>query len=208
MGKKKHHLLFNKIAPAYGLFYNFQKKHYHKIINTMKSDFDLTKFDTVIDIGCGTGSLCNVLHNLGLEVTGIDPAQKMLDVASSKPENKEISFVLADVLECLPFEDQHFDIAIASYVAHGLSVDKRLKMYAEMSRVTSKYVVFHDYNKDRALLTSFVEWVEQGDYFNFIKVAEPEMRDCMNKVKSCFKSVKVIQVGPRANWYICEPNHD
>lgn len=208
MSNKKHHLLFNKIAPAYGLFYSMQKRHYHSIIDGMKNELDLLDFHSIVDIGCGTGALCSVLNEKGLEVTGIDPAERMLSIASNKPENKKISFVVADVLERLPFENKYFDIAIASYVAHGLTVDKRVKMYAEMSRVASKYVVFHDYNKQRAPLTSFIEWLERGDYFNFIRVAETEMQDCMNQLKSCFKSVKVVQVGPRANWYICEPNHE
>lgn len=208
MKKKKHHQLFNKIAPAYGLFYNSQKKHYHKIIDDMKDELDLTSFKTIVDIGCGTGALCSVLNEKGLEVTGIDPAEKMLAIAANKAENQEITFVVADVLERLPFIDQSFDIAIASYVAHGLTVDKRIKMYSEMSRVASKYVVFHDYDKERALLKTIVEWVERGDYFNFIRVAEPEMKECINQMKSCFKSVRIVQVGPRANWYICEPNHE
>lgn len=208
MSKKKHHLLFNTIAPAYGLFYGMQKKHYRKIIQAIKGDFDISDFDSIIDVGCGTGALCHVLDEAGLAVTGIDPAQKMLTIASSKAENSNVTFVLADVLKGLPFEDQQFDVAIASYVAHGLSEDKRLIMYTEMSRVASKYVIFHDYNQERALLTSVVEWVEQGDYFNFIQVAATEMRACHNNTKPCFKSVRVIQVGPRANWYICECNHE
>lgn len=206
--KKKHHLLFNKIAPAYGLFYNMQKKQYRHIINKMKREFDLTQFGTIVDVGCGTGALCSVLSEKGLNVTGIDPAIKMLNIASSKPSNQEISFVVADVLERLPFDDQHFDLAISSYVAHGLTANNRVKMFAEMNRVTSKFVIFHDYNQERSLLTSFVEWVERGDYFNFIKHAESEMKDCTKNMKACFKSVRVVQVGPRANWYICEANHE
>ena len=132
----------------------------------------------------------------------------MLRIASSKPENQGITFVVADALQRLPFEDQSFDVAIASYVAHGLTADKRVKMYTQMSRIASKYVIFHDYNKERGLLTSFVEWIERGDYFNFIKVAEAEMKDCTNQMKACFKSVTLVQVGPQANWYICEPNHE
>ena len=138
-------------------------------------------------------------------MTGIDPAGKMLEVAKAKQENKDISFMQADVLVGLPFEDNSFDIAIASYVAHGLKVEERKRMYAEMSRVARHYVVIYDYNENRSLFTTFVEWLEGGDYFHFIKNAEPEMKDCVSELKSCFTDVRVVDVDTRAAWYICMP---
>lgn len=39
----------------------------------------------VIDVGCGTGSFVIELLNLGLEVTGVDPAAASLDAAQRKP---------------------------------------------------------------------------------------------------------------------------
>jgi 2-polyprenyl-3-methyl-5-hydroxy-6-metoxy-1,4-benzoquinol methylase len=36
---------------------------------------------TVLDVGCGTGSLACRLAELGLNVTGVDPAEASLDVA-------------------------------------------------------------------------------------------------------------------------------
>ncbi len=40
---------------------------------------------SVIDVGCGTGSLCCLLAQRGLRVTGVDPAGASLDVARVKP---------------------------------------------------------------------------------------------------------------------------
>ena len=105
----------------------------------------------------------------------------------------------------MPFGDKSFDVSIASYVAHGLTADERKLMYAEMSRVTEKWVIIYDYNKKRSLLTSFIEWLEGGDYFHFIRDAEPEMKDCVSEMKTCFSDVKVINVDVMANWYICKP---
>lgn len=159
---------------------------------------DLASFDTVIDVGCGTGALCSVLSTKGLSVTGIDQAERMLDHAKRQPENKDIEFLLASVLENLPFEDQSFDISIASYVAHGLHGVERISMYHEMGRVTKHKVIIYDYNLNRSLLISIIEWLEGGDYFGFIKHAEQEM-------KTCFSDVVVMDVDPRAAWYICTP---
>lgn len=78
-------------------------------------------------------------------------------------------------------------------------------MYAEMSRVTKSRVVIYDYNQKRALLTSVIEWLERGDYFQFIKDAENEMKNCVSEMKECFSEVKVVDVDSKAAWYICTP---
>jgi len=205
MARKKASFMFNTIAPIYGLFYQIQKKYFTEIINGVAKELDLTDFVTIIDIGCGTGALCSVLNEKGLTVTGIDPAEKMLEIARSKTENKEINFIQASVLKPLPFTDKTFDVAIASYVAHGLKAEERRLMYSEMSRLARNVVVIYDYNDQRSLFTTFIEWMEGGDYFHFIRNAEPEMKDCVSEMERCFSEVKVVNVDKRASWYICKP---
>ncbi|MHB1453759.1 MAG: class I SAM-dependent methyltransferase [Saccharofermentanales bacterium] len=191
--------VFDRIAPVYGLFYKYQMKHYHSVISSIADRLDLSGYKAAIDIGCGTGALCSVLHQKGLEVTGIDPARRMLDVAMKNNCNDDILFLHANALEKLPFDDKSFDVSIASYVAHGLKSDERRILYAEMDRITKKLVIIYDYNKNRSMLTSFVEWLEGGDYFNFIKVAADEMA-------TRFPEIRVMDVGARAAWYVCTPN--
>jgi ubiquinone/menaquinone biosynthesis C-methylase UbiE len=205
VGEKKSSLLFDIIAPIYGLFYSYQKRRYSGIIERVKNEMNLFSFETIIDVGCGTGALCSELHDKGMNVTGIDPAIKMLDIAKSKAENKSIKFLQGNAIEGLPFKDKSFDIAISSYVAHGLQAEDRKQLYAEMSRLAREYVIIYDYNNKKSLLTSIIEWLEGGDYFHFIKHAETEMKDCLIEMRTCFSEVSVIQVDVRANWYICKP---
>ncbi|MDG2835092.1 hypothetical protein P7M40_24720, partial [Vibrio parahaemolyticus] len=94
---------------------------------------------------------------------------------------------------------------IASYVAHGLQKNERKKLYAEMSRVTKSKVIIYDYNQRRSSLTTIIEWLERGDYFQFIKEAEHEMKNCVFEMKECFSEVKVVDVDYKAAWYICTP---
>ncbi|MCK5812486.1 MAG: class I SAM-dependent methyltransferase [Clostridiales bacterium] len=206
MREKNSNFLFNMIAPIYGHFYKSQKKKYAEIIGEIQKQLDISSFETIIDIGCGTGALCSVLKDKGLEVTGVEPAKRMLKIGMDKIENKNINFIQADVLKGLPFSEKSFDIAIASFVAHGLKANERKLMYANMSRVAKKWVIIHDYNGKRELITSIIEWLEGGDYFNFIKNVEPEMKNCLLDMKACFSEVHIIQVDVRANWYICKPN--
>jgi len=85
--------------------------------------------------------LCSALKDKGIDVTGIDSAIKMLSIAMDKPGNKGIKFLQGNVLDGLQIEDKSFDVAISSYVAHGLEAEDRKRLYAEMNRVAKAYVI-------------------------------------------------------------------
>lgn len=190
--------LFNMIAPIYAKFYDSQVKYYNETLIRVKDEIDIKDYKTVLDIGCGTGALCYVLYKNGLKVTGVDAAEKMVEKSREKLSGTNIEILKINPKENLPFEDKTFDIVISSYVAHGLKPEQRIELYKEASRIAKEKVIIHDYNENRALLTTIIEWLEGGDYFNFIKMAEWEM-------KEHFKSVKVVDVYKRAAWYILEP---
>lgn len=48
---------------------------------------------SVLDIGCGTGTLAVRLAAEGLSVTGVEPAGEMLNVARSKPHAEKVSWI-------------------------------------------------------------------------------------------------------------------
>lgn len=187
--------VFHNIASIYGLFYNYQYKYYKKILSKYKDILSLDEFKSAIDIGSGTGALCQVLHESGLKVTGIEPVEKMTEIAKKKTGNRDIDFKNVDILEGVSLKDKSFDISIASYVAHGMKSDQRLKMYKEMARLTRHKLIIYDYNQNRRLLNDFVEWLEGGDYFNFIK-------DVKLELENIFGEVQIINVDKRAAWYI------
>lgn len=47
----------------------------------------------VLDLGCGTGMLCDAYAAKGHNVTGLDPSPAMLDVARQKPNGNNINWV-------------------------------------------------------------------------------------------------------------------
>ncbi len=204
MASDKGERIFNRIAPIYNWFYKKQIKKYRQIVKDISEEFDISSFNSIIDIGCGTGAFCAVANDMGIETVGIDIATNMIDIAEGKKETKGVKFYHANVLEGLPFYDNTFDIAFAAYVAHGLSKENRIKMYIEMKRIAKSYIIFHDFNQNRTPLISFIEWLEGGDYFRFIKVAKKEMESCVDDMKKCFANVEKINVSKRAAWYICE----
>ena len=49
----------------------------------------------VLDLGCGTGLLCDAYAARGHSVTGVDPARAMLDIARQKPNGAQVDWVQA-----------------------------------------------------------------------------------------------------------------
>lgn len=66
----------------------------------------IDEFDarSVLDIGCGTGSLACLLAARGVSVIGVDPAEASLDVARAKPGAGGVRWILGDATK-LPVLD-------------------------------------------------------------------------------------------------------
>jgi SAM-dependent methyltransferase len=122
-------------------------------------------------------------------------------VARASPGSAEpATSALSRAYEPMKDEKKPFDLVVSSYVLHGLTREQRLKLYAIMKNLAGKRVVIMDYNQRRGWLTSFVEWLEGGDYEGFILAIHQEMKENFSQVHS-------IQTGKRAAWYICECDH-
>lgn len=68
----------------------------------------------ILDVGCAIGQLCREIKSLHptSEVTGIDPAEKMIERARTLSENSDIRY-FATELEKLP-ENEKFDIIVST----------------------------------------------------------------------------------------------
>ena len=204
MKERNGHHLFDLIAPFYGWFFNKQKRHFHAILEDHTKEMGLTSFETVLDIGCGTGAFCDSLAEEGYDVTGVDVSKNMLKVAQRKTAGSPIRFVHADVLKGLPFENHSFDVVFASFVAHGMKKSERMKLYREMGRLAKNMVILHDYNANQNIFVSLIEWLEGGDYFRFIREIDAEMDACMKTLPSRWYHHHIINVKKHASLYICK----
>ena len=75
----------------------------YDVIDGARDDLDLyesivDEFNvrSVIDLGCGTGSLAVRLAARDVDVVGVDPASASLDIARAKPEADRVKWVLGD----------------------------------------------------------------------------------------------------------------
>jgi len=97
--------------------------------------------DRVLDVACGTGDLTEAFAAAGpAEVTGLDFAEPMLEIARSKTERRRRAvglprptYVSGDATQ-LPFEDAAFDVVS---IAFGIrNVSEPARALAEFRRVT------------------------------------------------------------------------
>lgn len=71
----------------------------------------------VLDVGCGTGYLLRLLASRlpgAVELVGIDPAPRMVEVASAGPTGDSRIRILAGAAEELPFPESSFDLVVST----------------------------------------------------------------------------------------------
>ncbi len=92
--------------------------------------------ESVLDIGCGTGAGLLALLEMGLLVTGLDPSNYMLDIASQNVANR--ADLYRGYAEDLPFDDNSFNYACLFTTLEF--VDDPLKALEEAFRVAKDRV--------------------------------------------------------------------
>jgi SAM-dependent methyltransferase len=77
---------------------------------------DPTPGETVVDVGCGTGNAALLAAERGAAVIGVDPAQRLLEVASTAAEDRNLDaeFVLGEA-GSLPVSDAEADAVVSVF---------------------------------------------------------------------------------------------
>lgn len=95
--------------------------------------------ETVLDVGCGTGTLsieAKIRVGTTGHVFGIDPGEEQIARAQMKAarRNAPIDFQVG-VIEHLPFADQTFDVVFSSLMLHHLPAPLKRQGFTETARV-------------------------------------------------------------------------
>ena len=104
-------------------------------LNTLQDE----NIDTVLDIGCGTGTLTveigRLLASRGGRVSGVDAASKMIDVAIGKARGMANVYFDVAAAESLPFFDDSFDHAVSTFFFHHIDMELKVRALDEAYRV-------------------------------------------------------------------------
>jgi demethylmenaquinone methyltransferase/2-methoxy-6-polyprenyl-1,4-benzoquinol methylase len=105
--------------------------------------------DAALDVGTGTGILIPLLLGYTNDVTAIDSAEKMIEVARRKFEGRAVKFIHGDALE-YPFPDASFDHIICySVFPHFDDKPFALAMLARKLKPGGLLSVLHSASKER-----------------------------------------------------------
>lgn len=90
---------YNDFARVYDMFMdNIPYEDWSKYIISLLNEYGI-KDGLVLDLGCGTGKLTNLLSDAGFDMIGIDYSEDMLDVATNVREDRNILYLCQDMRE-------------------------------------------------------------------------------------------------------------
>jgi len=101
-------------------------------------------FESVLDIGSGTGRAIKYFLNHKINIRGIEPVQEFIELAETKHKINP-GVIIRGSGEKLPFEANSFDITTAFGVFHH--VPNAVSVLNEMMRVSKKAIFISDANR-------------------------------------------------------------
>lgn len=150
------------IIQKWNLMYSSYDKFYGHSIKTHEemdawiglfSDLIPKKGMDVLDIGCGTGEMSILLAQLGHRVTGIDLAEKMLQVADNKTKKRglNVKFIKGDA-EDPPFDSNEFDVIVTRHLFWTLlQPEKAVKCWKRILKNNGKIIIIDGVYYDLSL---------------------------------------------------------
>src|SRR6476646_3621688 len=73
-------------------------------------------FDSILEIGCGTGKNTVFLTQIGTSVSAVDFSQGMIEKAKEKVQAESVHFSMMDIIQPWDFQIQSFDLIVCNLV--------------------------------------------------------------------------------------------
>ena len=152
---EKKGIALKSIARVYDLCVPTEKGRFRqKQINLVA----LRRGERVLDVGCGTGSLCILAKKQVGEdgkVVGVDLSSEMVKQARKKAQKYNLDIHLTEgSIDRLEFPNDYFDVAISTWMFHHLPVEVKKAGLKEIYRVLKRggRFLFSDFSKPHYLV--------------------------------------------------------
>ncbi|MDR3583406.1 MAG: class I SAM-dependent methyltransferase [Candidatus Pacebacteria bacterium] len=145
----------------------------HKILNYHHFFLDnISKNDSILDIGCGNGAVAYDIAQKAKHVTAIDIDEQNIKTAEKKFSRENLKYIVGDATSC-DFQNK-FDVIILSNVLEH--IDKRIKFLSKIKKLSPKIIIrvplitrdwLSVYKKENGLeykldSTHYVEYTEEN----------------------------------------------
>ena len=154
---------WNKAAPNFGK--SARKDDYH---TRLIEKINVSKDDTILDLGCGEGSITIPLAKRAKSVTGVDSAYKMLEILNEKAQKEgigNIKTIEEDLTKITIDNVGKHDIIVASRSLNGVLDIK--ETIANINEIAGKYVYITLFGPNNwKIEREFYEYIDK-EYFEF-----------------------------------------
>lgn len=104
---------YNDWSETYDIDENLTRDLDQKVTREALADLH---FNSILEIGCGTGKNTSFLAQIGTSVHAIDFSQRMIEKAKEKVQAENVRFSMMDITQKWNFEDQAFDLIVCNLV--------------------------------------------------------------------------------------------
>jgi ubiquinone/menaquinone biosynthesis C-methylase UbiE len=162
--------------------YNTWANSYDKDINLtsdldaeiIRNEFTDKKFDSILEVGCGTGKNTIFLTEVSNHLTAIDFSPNMISKAKEKIETNNITFLLADITKKWLIEENHYNLVTFNLILEH--IENLDSIFGEAKRcLRTKGIVFinelhpfRQYEGKKAIYTENGEIKEIDSYIHNI----------------------------------------
>ena len=135
---------YEETATAYDRMHLSETDEHHIALGWLTSLIKLYRFDSLLDVGCGTGRGLKFLkaHGVAIRMIGIEPVAALREIAIHDGLSYA-EIVDGDAL-ALPFPDKSFDVVCAFAILHHIK--DHCAAVSEMCRVARRAVFISDSN--------------------------------------------------------------
>ncbi len=170
---------FDRVADVYDRTRSLPSEVMKKLVETLTTE--LSGYESILDVGTGTGRFSKPLQDAGFEVVGIDISKKMIGKAREKGVN---NLLVADACS-LPFRDGTFDVSVCIHILHLIFRWKAALF--ETCRVTKSFMVSLHYARKDPVRGAYDELLKKHGYERRRPgKSEQELRDLASPAKSVF----------------------